>query len=122
MLYTDQFLEKIMKKIKNNIINDDWLFIFTADHGQTVSKSTMGHGSLQLESDYLVPTFIISNNKKIKNSYISSFSSCNRIFHQQLSTYIGKNLGFDIKIPDCEKGIVNGSRMDGSAGYLHIEQ
>lgn len=121
VLFTDNLLKNTMSKLKKIIPDDNWVFIFTSDHGQTVTDKTMGHGSLKLKSNYVVPGLIISDNKEIKKSYNEVFSECETIFHHQISTYIGRSLGFHVVIPDCNKGIVNGSRMNGSAGYLTIE-
>lgn len=120
VLFTDHFLEKTMHKLDSSILNDNWVLIFTSDHGQTVTKKTMGHGSLNIESNYLVPGFIIAKEKSIDENYRKIFENCEKIFHHQLSTYIGRSLGFDVIIPSCKQGIVNGSRMNGSAGYLDI--
>lgn len=122
VFYTDRFLEKSINKLDSLLLDDNWVFIFTSDHGQTVTPKTMGGGSLNIESDYIVPSLLIAKNESIIKKYQDSFKNCDRIFHYQLSSYIGRKLGFDIKIPDCSKGIVNGSRMNGSAGYLEITQ
>src|SRR5699024_7321367 len=58
VLYTDLFLKKTINKLDHLLLDDNWVFIFTSDHGQTVTPKTMGHGSLNIESNYIVPSLL----------------------------------------------------------------
>lgn len=45
---------------------------------------------------------------------------CGCMFYYQISMFIGKSLGFDVGIPDCSYRVFNGAKLDGSAGFIEI--
>ncbi|MGR5126216.1 phosphoethanolamine transferase [Photobacterium swingsii] len=119
VLYTDEFLQEVFDLIKSKT-NNDFTFVFTSDHGQSVTDKTMGHGSLNQINDYTVPFVFYSSDSSVKSNYVESFSHCKMMFHQQLAVFLGQSLGYKVAAPGCKKGIVNGSRLNGSAGFKKI--
>lgn len=114
---TDQFIQKIYQYLKNRN-KDDYILIYTSDHGQVVTEKTYNQGTTD-EEQYIVPTFIYTQSNAIDN--MKAFDGCPRLFHQQVSTFIINSMGYDMPISDCKKGVVYSSLLTGGTGYLEIE-
>ncbi len=121
VLKTDNLIRSVYEKLIT-FTSDNWLLIYTSDHGQYVKDGAFGHGSLSNSSHYIVPTAIFSNHNSKFRMINEKLSPCNRIFHHQVSSLIVNAMGYIEPIKKCDTGIVNGSRLDGSAGFKVIRQ
>lgn len=115
---TDQFIKKIYKILEKRN-KDDYVLIYTSDHGQFVTETHYNQGTTE-EEQYIVPTFIYSKSNKVVEN-LKEIEQCNKLFHQQISTFIINTMGFDMPISDCKKGVVYSSLLTGDSGYLEIE-
>ncbi len=118
--YTDEFWQQVFDEINHRMPDDDWLLIYTSDHGQTVTENTISQGSLEKPGDYMVPTFIYSPSPQLQQFYEAALSHCQRLFHVQVATLLGHSLGYEIPIADCKFGVVTGGKIDGSHGFMEI--
>ncbi|QGM80964.1 phosphoethanolamine transferase [Otariodibacter oris] len=116
---TDLLIKKVFNYLENRK-KDDWLLIYTSDHGQYVTNKTYNQGTVK-EENYLVPIFIFTPNENSQENIYNKFSSCKRMFHQQLSTFIINSMGYDMPISDCHSGIINSKILTGDSGFLSIE-
>ncbi|OOH89894.1 protein DcaA, partial [Pasteurellaceae bacterium 15-036681] len=116
---TDQFIQKVYQHLQKRN-KDDYILIYTSDHGQFVTEKYYNQGTTD-EEQYIVPTFIYSNNKNVMEN-MKVFEKCPRLFHQQLSTFMINSMGFDMPISDCKKGVVYSSLLTGDTGYLEIDE
>ena len=116
---TDQLIEKVYNYLETRG-KDDYVLIYTSDHGQFVTKNHYNQGTTA-EDQYLVPAFIYTKNDKI-NQKLKQLDQCKRLFHQQLSTLVINIMGFDMPISSCEKGVINSGMITGDYGYLSVEQ
>lgn len=114
---TDQFIEKVFKQLKQH--HDDWVLIYTSDHGQFVSNQVYNQGTAK-EANYLVPIMTYTENTALQQLQ-RPFLACDRLFHQQLSTFIIKMLGYDMPISDCQHGVINSLILTGDSGYLEVQ-
>lgn len=114
---TDQFIQKVYQHLEKRN-KDDYILIYTSDHGQFVTEKTYNQGTTD-EEQYIVPSFIYSNSKDVIGN-MKVFDSCQRLFHQQIATFIINSMGFDMSISDCKKGVVYSSLLAGDTGYLEI--
>ena len=119
VLKTDSIIRSVYGSLKERA-KEDWVVIYTSDHGQYVKDNSFGHGSLDNPSHFIVPTVIVSDNKEENNYIKKAFSECDVLFHYQVSGYIAYLMGYDINFRDCSRGYINGSRLDGSAGVKII--
>jgi len=117
---TDQLLQSIYDYL-NSSGKNDWILVFTSDHGQNVSNETFNHGQFT-PSSYTVPAFIYSPNDKIQSSIKEQFNQCDFLFHQQIPTLLISLMGYDLSASDCKVGYVNGNLLTGDSGYLQINQ
>ncbi|CAM2870691.1 phosphoethanolamine transferase [Actinobacillus equuli] len=115
---TDQFIRKIYEYLASRN-KDDYLLIYTSDHGQLVTEKTYNQGTMD-EEQYIVPAFIYTKNKEVMEN-MGAFEQCQRLFHQQIATFIINTMGFNMPISDCKKGVVYSSLLSGDTGYLEIE-
>lgn len=115
---TDLFLKKIYQYLEKRG-KDDYLLIYTSDHGQYVTEKLYNQGTTD-EDQYLVPTFIYTKVNSVTDK-MKKFSHCERLFHQQISTLLIDTMGFDMPISDCKRGVVYTSLLSGDSGYLEIE-
>ncbi|UXN37438.1 sulfatase-like hydrolase/transferase [Avibacterium paragallinarum] len=114
---TDQLIKKVYDYLKARN-KEDYLLIYTSDHGQHVTSSFYNQGTMD-ESQYLVPVFIYAP-EHIFNNTIQKFKQCNRLFHQQIATFIINTMGFNMPISDCKNGIINSGFITGDMGYLKV--
>lgn len=121
VLKTDSLIKAVYGKLMQQA-GKDWLFIYTSDHGQYVKDGAFGHGSLKNKSHYMVPSVIFTNNIELQSKTDRIFSKCDKLYQLQLSTFIVNVMGYNEDVKDCKSGVVNGSRLDGSAGFKVIEQ
>ncbi|WP_392561361.1 sulfatase-like hydrolase/transferase [Orbus sturtevantii] len=117
---TDQLLQSIYDYL-NSSGKDDWILVFTSDHGQNVSNETFNHGQFTTSS-YTVPALVYSPNNQIQSDIKEQFDPCNTLFHQQISTLLISLMGYDLPISNCKIGYVNGNLLTGDSGYLEINQ
>ncbi|PID27686.1 MAG: hypothetical protein CSB55_07820 [Candidatus Cloacimonadota bacterium] len=116
VLYTDYFLSRVYRYIEKNSKLPAY-FIFASDHGELLGeKGKNGHGWFEKEV-YKIPMVSASFNTD-KNIDIKSIES-----HFELSNYLTELLGYESKYERKENRTiyVNGSDLDGLAGYIKIE-
>lgn len=118
---TDKLIEKVFNYLKTSLKPEDWVLIYTSDHGQFVSNEVYNQGTLN-EANYLVPIFIYSENKFLQDIFHNHFSSCKKMFHQQLATFLINIMSYDMDISDCRDGTINHSILTGDSGYLNIKE
>lgn len=119
ILNTDRFISDVYHYLSERN-NDDWLIVYTSDHGQYVKNDIYKQGTLD-QDNYIVPLVVYSPNKDIQEITSEVFSSCKQTFHYQLSTFLINIMGYDYQIGNCKGGVVNGNILTGDAGYLKIE-
>lgn len=115
---TDQLIEKVYRHLQARN-KDDYLLIYTSDHGQYVTNEVYNQGTMA-ESQYIVPAFIYSPQQTVLEQ-MKPFTQCDRLFHQQIATLIIRVMGFDMPLADCKKGVINSSILSGDLGYLNVE-
>jgi len=115
VLYTDYFLSKIIKYLKEVKNKKPTYLVFTSDHGELLHEhGRNGHGWFFPEV-YEVPFifYAINNTKKLQIDNIKS--------HFQVSNLISILLGYKLEIKKLNTIYVNGSDVDALAGYLKIK-
>lgn len=119
--YTDHVLEELIKKIKEKT-NRETYIIFTSDHSTNIGNANInGHGTLEHESIYQVPFFMLSLNSK--KDIKENFSDFPYISHFQISTLLSSLLGYETKYKHFnrkENFFVCGSDISGLSGVLSI--
>ncbi|MBP6117201.1 MAG: phosphoethanolamine transferase [Neisseriaceae bacterium] len=120
VLDTDAFIEGVVKQLQGQP-NQDWLLIYTADHGEYIKGEKFGHVVFDPEV-YEVPVVIMSPNKALQQSIQSRLKGCDRLMHKQLPTLVLETMGFDVPMADCEHSVVNGGLMSGRSGQMTVEQ
>lgn len=115
---TDQFIKTVFEQLQQRN-NDDWLLIYTSDHGQYVTPTIANQGTDQLDN-YWVPFVLYTPNAAIAHEMKNTFASCERTRHQQLATFIINVMGYAMPIADCNEATVNRT-LTGDVGYLHID-
>ncbi|PID26749.1 MAG: hypothetical protein CR982_08915 [Candidatus Cloacimonadota bacterium] len=116
VVYTDYFLNKVYRYLEENSKLPTY-FIFASDHGELLGeKGKNGHGWFEKEV-YRVPMVSTSFNTD-KNIDIKTIDT-----HFELSNYLTKLLGYETKYKREEDRdiYVNGSDLDGLAGYMKIK-
>ena len=112
ILYTDALLTHIYKYLKENS-NKNTYIIFTSDHGELLGeRGKNGHGWFEPEV-YYVPLVVasINSSKKINITDINC--------HLDVSNNICRLMGYEIDpVADSRDIYVNGSDIDGLAGYM----
>lgn len=114
---TDQLIKKVYDYLQARN-KEDYLLIYTSDHGQYVTKDVYNQGTIN-EAQYLVPVLVYSPRPVLDDEF-KQLQQCQRLFHQQISTFIIKTMGFDMPISDCNKGTINHSFITGDMGYLEV--
>lgn len=117
--HTDLFIKKVFEHLKQRD-KDDWMLIYTSDHGQYVKGNIYNQGTVD-EASYLVPLFIYTPNNVLQQTIQIHLGKCERAFHQQVSTLIINTLGFDMPITSCEEGVINAHLLSGNSGYLKVK-
>lgn len=118
ILYTDFVLNNTIKYLKQNS-KKETDFIFVSDHGELLGENgKSGHGWFN-QIIYTVP-FIFSsfNTNKNYSKKVASIKS-----HFGVSNLITNLLGYNVKRDENDKKdlvYINGSDLDGLAGYLEI--
>ncbi|MDG6881109.1 Phosphoethanolamine transferase eptB [Phocoenobacter uteri] len=115
---TDLFIKKVFEFLQKQP-NDDWVLIYTSDHGQNVSNKVYNQGT-NIGANYTVPVFIYTPNKALKQTIDKQFEQCKKLIHHQLATFIINTLGYDMPISDCKTGVINSGMLSGDEGYLKI--
>lgn len=119
VLYTDYVISEVMKQIQSKSKKPTYI-IFTSDHGQMVHEEGLyGHGWFK-KPVYRVPLMLLTMNTQDHDTfnYFDHIQS-----HFDMSTLVGKLLGYKLNVDqNSDKEIfVNGSDIDGLAGYLHLK-
>ncbi len=119
ILNTDQLIEKVYRYLKAQP-NQDWVLIYTSDHGQYVTDKYFNQGT-SVEPNYNVPIFIYSPEKAVQQIE-HQFKPCPKMYHQQVATFIIDLLGFNMPISSCQEGTINSRLLTGDAGYYEVKQ
>ncbi|QLB13445.1 glucan phosphoethanolaminetransferase (alkaline phosphatase superfamily) [Bisgaardia hudsonensis] len=114
----DEFVKKVVGFLEKRNTND-WLVIYTSDHGQNVQKEFYNQGTLD-EDNYLVPLYIYSKDAKFQQKISQIFSQCEITPHYKLSTFLMSTLGYDTPISDCTTGSILSGVLSGDSGYLQL--
>ncbi|EIJ67696.1 phosphoethanolamine transferase [Pasteurella bettyae] len=117
---TDLFIKSVFDHLKATN-RDDWLLIYTSDHGQLVNNEQVNQGNY-LPDNYLVPLVIYTPNNKLAAKLKNIFDSCPKASHHQLSTSMINLLGYHMPIADCQTSYINGDVLSGDLGYYKISQ
>lgn len=119
ILKTDELIRRVYESIRQKELNN-WLLIYTSDHGAYVTHQTYNQGTVQWDS-YTVPLFITSDNPEVMRSYRRVFDHDGPAFHQQLSTSLIQLLGYDVEISDAQTATINGNMLTGDAGWMQYK-
>ncbi|MCK3657536.1 hypothetical protein A4G18_02070 [Pasteurellaceae bacterium Pebbles2] len=117
---TDLFIKSVFDYLQKRE-QDDWLLIYTSDHGQYVTKEIINQGTI-IPDSYIVPLFAYSPNLKLGQQMDNVFSRCEKSTHQQLSTFLINTFGYDMEIADCAKNYINVNGLSGDFDYLEVIQ
>ncbi|MBQ0067393.1 MAG: phosphoethanolamine transferase [Phascolarctobacterium sp.] len=115
---TDKLIQKIYDKMQAAGV-EDWLLIYTSDHGQYVTKTASNQGTLHPEC-YIVPLAVVSDNQKVIQKAMDDFERTKISSHYQMGSFIIRMLGYDYPIADMSRIVVNSRTLDGESGYLEI--
>lgn len=115
---TDQFIKAALEYLQKRN-SDDWILIYTSDHGQYVTSTIANQGTDRL-NNYLVPFVLYTHNIDILNKMKNTFEVCDKTRHQQLSTFIINIMGYKMPIADCGVATVS-QTLTGDIGYLYID-
>lgn len=116
--------DSIIKEVYNYLSQretQDWLLIYTSDHGQSVSDKVQNQGVIEKQDNYIVPLFLWTPKSSLQMKISQVFDPCDKAFHQQLSTLLINIMGYDMPISGCNEGTVLGQIITGDAGYLQIQ-
>jgi glucan phosphoethanolaminetransferase (alkaline phosphatase superfamily) len=115
--YTDSILNNIIQFIKEK--NKKILFLFTSDHGQHVTKQSLGKGNLNDIRDYQVPVILYSHNFDINNSLIKRLKSTKLTSHYNMALLASYYLGYNtLKYIDTNRSFIDGNELSGNGGYI----
>lgn len=117
---TDRYIQKVFEHLSQQP-TDDWLLIYTSDHGQHVTQDVYNQGTTA-EGSYLVPLLIYSPNATLQQTIASHFASCPKAFHQQLATLLIHLMGYAMPVSGCESGVINANLLTGNSGYLQVDK
>ncbi|XDZ52080.1 phosphoethanolamine transferase [Neisseriaceae bacterium CLB008] len=120
VLNTDAFIEGVIKQLQAQP-NQDWLLIYTADHGEYIKGEKFGHVVFDPEV-YEVPFIIMSPNKALQQGVENRVRECALLMHKQLPTLVLESMGFNVAMADCETSVVNGGLMSGRSGQMAVNQ
>ena len=115
---TDVIRDEILKYLEASG-DQDWIFIYTSDHGQLVSDKEAAAGVWH-EDIYTVPLMVYSPNNELQAKIKNTFSACEYNHHYQLSAWMIDLLGYDYPPADCLPAYVSGNMLTGDAGYMKI--
>ncbi len=115
---TDLLIKKVWEYLQKQP-NDDWVLIYTSDHGQNVSDKVYNQGT-NVGASYNVPVFIYTPNAALIETIKRQFEQCKKMIHHQVATLILNTLGYDMPISDCKNGVINSGMLSGDEGYLKI--
>ena len=116
--HTDLIIEKLLKQL-NGLGTDDWLFVYTSDHGQYVTSQTANQGVAKQSDSYSVPVFIYSKNEELIKMAKSMLKAPAVPYHHQLAVFLMHAMGYENEpVDDGSVGYVNGNLLAGDAGWL----
>ena len=118
MFKTDQIIKSLFDQLQK-LGKNDWMLIYTSDHGQTVNDQVANQGTRDPDS-YTVPLMIYTPNTTLQAEARKIFNACEHPFHQQLATFLIHSLGYNMPVSSCEEGYVTGNLITGDSGYLKI--
>ncbi|MBN1970340.1 MAG: phosphoethanolamine transferase [Candidatus Delongbacteria bacterium] len=113
--YTDSFLKRIYNYFRKVLGNDTYL-IYVSDHGEFLGEDgKKGHGWIH-PTIYEVPLVFLG--LKRDDPFYQKAKSVRS--HFELSNLICNILGYETDDPDSSTIYVNGSELDGLAGYMKV--
>ena len=118
VLYTDALLAEIIDHLSQNSLLETF-FLFTSDHGELLGENGRNsHGCFEY-GVINVPYIFYTNSEVDSIKSIAKEVRC----HFDFSSFTAFLLGYDINIPENnEREIyINGTDIDGFAGYLYIK-
>lgn len=117
VLFTDNFLSRVIKKLKNKSLDNEVLFYFTPDHGEMLGDNgKYGHSKLDINCA-LVP-FIYY---QINSDFDRNFTNKEFYSHYDIGKLIALSLGYIVKNENDDGSIyLNGTGIMGEAGYLNF--
>jgi len=114
--YTDLILSNIISFIKSK--NKKIVFIFTSDHGQHVTKQSLGKGNLNDIRDYKVPAIFYSHNIKVDTEISKILNTKGYNSHYNLGLITAYYLGYEtFNYIDLNKAYINGNELSGNGGF-----
>jgi glucan phosphoethanolaminetransferase (alkaline phosphatase superfamily) len=114
--YTDLILNDIIKFVKKQ--NKEIIFIFTSDHGQHVTKQSLGKGNLKDIRDYQVPAIFYSHNINIGNEVSTILNTKEYNSHYNIGLITAYYLGYKtLDYIDLNKAYINGNELSGNSGF-----
>lgn len=118
ILVTDKLIHYIYDKLSATG-NQDWLLIYTSDHGQYVTRKVANQGTKH-PACYIVPLVITSADSKVMQEAKEDFSRCEMASHYQMGSFIIRALGYDYPRANMERIVINSRTLDGESGYMEI--
>lgn len=121
VLFTDYVIDKLINKIKQKS-NKATYIVYTSDHGELLSgEGLVGHGWFEKQV-YQVPFIFYFHNPLDEINHLKSELPY-VLSHFDISTLITQLLGYrvDINKEPTREIYINGSDIDGLAGYMKIK-
>lgn len=118
--HTNLFIQKVYEHLQQQA-QQDWLLIYTSDHGQYVTDKIANQGTND-EAAYSVPLLIYTPNAALQQQARDVFTSCDHLFHQQLSEFMLQTLGYAVQpATACVSGVVTNNSLTGDVGWIEID-
>lgn len=119
--HTDEFIRQVFTHLSQQP-QQDWLLIYTSDHGQYVTDKVFNQGTNEA-AQYTVPLMIYSPDAAVQQRARDVFLSCGHQFHQQLSLFLLEMMGYD-RQPEtgCSSGTVTNNMLTGEIGWIEIDE
>ncbi|MDO4433188.1 MAG: sulfatase-like hydrolase/transferase [Alysiella sp.] len=119
--HTNLFIKQVFEHLKQQK-EQDWLLIYTSDHGQYVTETIANQGTNE-DAQYRVPLLIYSPNADVQSQARQLFDACGHHFHYQLALFMAHTMGYDTKLPEnCVSGVVTNNALSGDIGWLEIDE
>jgi len=118
VLYTDHVITEVIKKVQLESKKSAYI-LFTSDHGELLHEEGLnGHGWFKKQV-YEVP-FLFFPHKTTRQDPFNDLAYIQS--HYDMSTFITQALGYDQHVDRNNRKhvFINGSDIDGLAGYLHL--
>lgn len=119
--HTNLLIKQVFEHLQQQK-EQDWLLIFTSDHGQYVTDTVANQGTNE-DAQYRVPLLIYSPNADIQAQARKMFDSCAHHFQYQLALFISYTMGYAAELPEhCVSGVVTSNALSGDEGWLEIDE